>query len=1260
MDIVEVITDVVVNPANGLSFTPNDCGVSGVLRDACSDTGTGANATDVCNQPKHWIDDMGVWHTGNDLPETQACLQAAGGRLQQQGVKFVIHANGPRWQQFSSEQCHDPAGTHCQTIQTKIQTTVTRALNVAASNRLRSITVPCISGGLFTHSQPKDLQEREQAASRKAVLTACMAWAQTCAADTSVCQIVVVDHPTAGRLGLLESEFDIATKMQSRQSAPVSSNSGFRDAYGPSSSGSNGLTDIVSSNTGFGDAYGSSSSGSNGLTDMLATMQASMQQNHADIQTLLQQNKVQHHEGGASPATVRLPSMPRTQASPPVTPVNPPQNSLASVYLTAPSAGWQALRARVEDFVRIHGGGHAVALVGSVSETSMVLKCKICKVFKVKCGRQRTSRTPGEHMWKVNFEASVWTHEQMCCSKPQVTAGCWRLPSVRQHIRTKLTASTWTPTELEKWMLSQGFRPPAGLSTHARHRVYTTLVNRVFNNTEAGRTQDISKLLSWRDSFNVANNGSNGKCTVGFHAPASSGTATASQTPPVTGCPNVLNYVNIVFASSVKAFGTFSVRVLDIDAAYLEETRKDMRYILVEMHTTNNKIVPMCFHLCFGENTESYIDMWECLLNYNDGEGCLRDLIDSKDTRLNGDRNSSLRAATEEMLKHGKDILHNDLVHLLRNVHTNVKLRGNRKHSASMYVKELSRCATHEQEQVVFDNIKLFDEKLYAYLFNKSDKQWWISAYFTHMFDCLKTTSNGAEQENGRMKRLLIRAMLVLDMLDGVCELVSEVWTTEETDATFQCDKQCAWTNYADVLIKEKFAMSKLYTVKQGRGHRCVRTTNGPFTVVLASDIHGSSGSTPFQVQFSKSKQEWECNEPNCWMKRHGGLLCEHAWCCLAHRSQTPADHIAIFQSQSNGGVVPAAFMCKELFDITGGFALELPVRQQLLESQPGLVMPECSATNAPQGKQKKRFAGRGEPQSASTCSPPAQRIVSHAEKAAQELLRHGLNDSQCWLIVLYKNRSGNSSSTFASGVLANRKYRPFRYMPGNNVPTGRVRMKNDSHGRPRLLGLDSILKPPGPRTLNLYGVMDAVVVDRDMALQCARDGSWIDPRNGAVHGPAHDGDIVIPDSQDADSECEDEYEIEKVVDERRVDHNCTDPEYEYLVRWSGYDDTEDWWLKLSQLGSCMQMVEAFQRSNTRQLIFNSHTQPLLFSAITANAADVSIYDKELELWVTVVVRKVHMSSIKAKRGDNDKYTTITKQTWLRRRSVLNQRSGTM
>ena len=107
-------------------------------------------------------------------------------------------------------------------------------------------------------------------------------------------------------------------------------------------------------------------------------------------------------------------------------------------------------------------------------------------------------------------------------------------------------------------------------------------------------------------------------------------------------------------------------------------------------------------------------------------------------------------------------------------------------------------------------------------------------------------------------------------------------------------------------------------------------------------------------------------------------------------------------------------------------------------------------------------------------------------------------------------------------------------------------------------------------------------------------------------------------------------------------------------------DDTEDWWLKLSQLGSCMQMVEAFQRSNTRQLIFNSHTQPLLFSAITANAADVSIYDKELELWVTVVVRKVHMSSIKAKRGDNDKYTTITKQTWLRRRSVLNQRSGTM
>ena len=39
-------------------------------------------------------------------------------------------------------------------------------------------------------------------------------------------------------------------------------------------------------------------------------------------------------------------------------------------------------------------------------------------------------------------------------------------------------------------------------------------------------------------------------------------------------------------------------------------------------------------------------------------------------------------------------------------------------------------------------------------------------------FDAEKTTSNGAEQENSRFKRLRIREMLLLDMLDAVCGVV--------------------------------------------------------------------------------------------------------------------------------------------------------------------------------------------------------------------------------------------------------------------------------------------------------------------------------------------------------------------------------------------------------------------------------------------------------------------------------------------------------
>ena len=59
----------------------------------------------------------------------------------------------------------------------------------------------------------------------------------------------------------------------------------------------------------------------------------------------------------------------------------------------------------------------------------------------------------------------------------------------------------------------------------------------------------------------------------------------------------------------------------------------------------------------------------------------------------------------------------------------------------------------------------------------------------THTDDFEKTTSNGAEQENSRLKTLLIRSMMLLDMLDAVCTVVVDVWNDEEAVATSQLTK---------------------------------------------------------------------------------------------------------------------------------------------------------------------------------------------------------------------------------------------------------------------------------------------------------------------------------------------------------------------------------------------------------------------------------------------------------------------------------------
>jgi O-acetyl-ADP-ribose deacetylase (regulator of RNase III) len=218
MDIGSAWTDAVVSPANGHSFTQGDGGVSGVLRGACSNVGRAGNFSDVCYQEKTWLNDAGEEVTGTLVPETQAALQAAGGKLANCGVKFVIHAVGPEWTQFTAEQCATRETEHFKYIETMIRTTVTRSLSIAASKGCVSVIMPSISGGIFTHGGNAHggapalpgQQNAEQLAAREAVVAGCRMWAMSeSGASSSVREINIVDHPNPriGRLDLLRAGF---------------------------------------------------------------------------------------------------------------------------------------------------------------------------------------------------------------------------------------------------------------------------------------------------------------------------------------------------------------------------------------------------------------------------------------------------------------------------------------------------------------------------------------------------------------------------------------------------------------------------------------------------------------------------------------------------------------------------------------------------------------------------------------------------------------------------------------------------------------------------------------------------------------------------------------------------------------------------------------------------------------------------------------------------------------------------------------------
>jgi hypothetical protein len=750
--------------------------------------------------------------------------------------------------------------------------------------------------------------------------------------------------------------------------------------------------------------------------------------------------------------------------------------------------------------------------------------------------------------------------------------------------------------------------------------VLKNLLDIVFGSSNVGRAAQVQLLPAWAEAFNSVNGGRNGRAQV--HADADP-----------NGGHDRLRYVNVVFGAAARAFGKCTFRVLDIDAAHLNKTRKDLRYIVVAMHTTNNKILPLCFHLCFGETTLAYEDMLHCLLSYNEGPGCLRDLIDSKLTRINGDRHCGLRAAIERRLQHGNVILHTDIVHLMRNVHDNVRLPKTSIASANALIKELASTQNHADLDTIWERISVFNSKLHDYLLNKSDPRFWIAAYFDPVFDACKWTSNGAEIMNSTYKRHGLRSMMPVDMLDGVCSHFAEVCSQELLDASTRLASGCQHTEYFATLVDAKFELAKSsFRLLQGYGC-CDLTLRGPH--VCVPDGVAADAGARFILTYNDSKGRITCNHCEDWMTRFGGISCEHKYCYLQtgpHATEQCRDAVLMGRLCD----VDEAYSLSRFNEALDGHIVIAPLRASLDGKEQALVFPECTEANEP-GRGEKRYRGHGELPSLSTAAAPRPATRCPIAAAAQTLLRHGVHTSKTYLLLRYQNKSGNSSSTFGNGVSANGQMRPFRYIRKPNQAK-----THDTLGRP-IVWVDSMLEPPGPRMLFLWGVKDCLIVSEAAAIKCAGDGSWTDPRTNQVNAAISSTTAPTPATVDPDGA--EEFEIQAIIDEVRVDDHTSVPVFEFLVRWAGCTDSDDQWLTQDELAGCQHVVQTWMTS-ARRKIFSANTEPELFKVLKVSDV-VQVFDNDLLVWQTGIITRVCNRSRHVK-VDGSRIVIADKQIWLR------------
>ena len=462
-----------------------------------------------------------------------------------------------------------------------------------------------------------------------------------------------------------------------------------------------------------------------------------------------------------------------------------------------------------------------------------------CRVV-VRCkgsDRQVRQRDRQEENWSVDFSSSKWAHRTEsppCCSKPILTPS--RLMAVNSLVLSVRQSACQKMVKINKVVgdlrvLGYDIGEEKSAQRKAVRKVVRVFVQSCFRAGPNGLEQNLNLLPAWVSSFNRDNHGKNGLARLGTYQDAQSGVPT-------------FHFLTLVFQASVSAFLHCSLNILSIDAAFLCEGREDQAYMVLMAHSSDNTIFPLAFHLCFRETTQSYVNFWQTVFDYNH-ELCSR--IDSLDIRITGDRHGAIRKAMDEVFDNRSNMLYSDLEHLTKNACQHSGLQVNKLYDARKYVREVAASTSPDELISNWAKAQAFNAKFANYL-KLQRPEWWVALFFKPVLDGGKVTSNDAESQNGRYKSDGTRRMSIIDMLNQVCTGVDSDMRTFVENARQRMDSQRIFTAYAQKLFDKQMTAADSYSVYGDAG------LNGPVSVcccIIASSSSSSASASSLSAPTS-------------------------------------------------------------------------------------------------------------------------------------------------------------------------------------------------------------------------------------------------------------------------------------------------------------------------------------------------------------------------------------------------------------------------